>query len=241
MMKILEGKTTIITGGSGGLGISVVKLFLEHGANVICTYHREDELKKLMPLMEQYQKSVVLVKGNVTKEKPILKIANNVVSRFKSVDILINIVGGFRAGDITNTGIDTFDQMIDLNLKSTFICCKSVIPQMIKQKSGKIINLAAKPALSGAAGISAYAASKAGVLNLTKSLSEEVLKYNINVNAIVPGTIDTEANRRAMPKAKHKNWVKPEQIAKVMLFLCSKDSDPISGTGIPVYGKSYLN
>ena len=240
-MKILEGKTTIITGGSGGLGNSVVKLFLEHGANVICTYYKEDELRRLTPLMDQFQKSFVIVKGNVTKEKPILKIVNNVVSRFKTLDILINIVGGFKAGDIINTGIDTFDQMIAINLKSTFICCKSVIPQMIKQKSGKIINVAAKPALNGAAGISAYAAAKAGVLNLTKSLSDEVLKYNINVNAILPGTIDTEANRQAMPKAKHKNWVKPEEIAKVMLFLASGDSDPISGAGIPVYGKSYLN
>jgi len=240
-MKILDGKTAIITGGSGGLGNSVVKLFLDHGANVICTYYREDAHKRFTPLMDEHQKSFVIVKGNVCKEKPILKIVNNVVSRFKSVDILINIVGGFKAGALTDTSIDTFDQMIDLNLKSIFICCKSVIPQMIKQKSGKIVNVAAKPALNGAAGLSAYAASKAGVLNLTKSLSEEVLKYNINVNAILPGTIDTEANRQAMPKTKHKNWVKPEEIAKVMLFLSSEDSDPISGASIPVYGKSYLN
>lgn len=240
-MKKLDGKTAIITGGSGGLGKSVVNIFLEHGANVICTYHKEEELKLFTPLMDNYPNSVVIVKGNVTKEKSIVKIVNNAVKRFKTIDILINIVGGFTKGDITETSIYDFEAMIDMNLKSTFICSKSVIPQMIVQKHGKIINVAAKPAINGASGVSAYAASKAGVLNLTKSLAEEVLKHNINVNAIIPGTIDTEANRLAMPKAKHKNWVKPEEIAKVMLFLATEDSDLISGAAIPVYGKSYLS
>ncbi len=240
-MKKLEGKIAIITGGSGGLGKSVVNLFLEQGANVICTYYKEEELKKLTPLMDQFPKSVVIVKGNVTKEKAILKVVNNVVKRLKSIDILINIVGGFTMGEITKTGMDDFNRMVDMNLKSAFVCSKSVIPQMINQKHGKIINVGAKPALNGAAGMTAYAASKAGVVNLTKSLAEEVLKHNINVNAIIPGTIDTEANRQAMPNAKHKNWVKPEEIARVMLFLSTKDSDPITGATIPVYGKSYVS
>ena len=240
-MKNLEGKTAIITGGSGGLGNSVVELFLKQGVNVICTYYREDELKRLTPFMDQHNRSFVIVKGNVAKEKPITKIISNVVKRFKSVDILINIVGGFTTGEIKKRSIEDFDRMVDMNLKSNFICSKSVIPQMILQKHGKIINVGAKPALNGAAGVTAYAASKAGVVNLTKSLAEEVLKHNINVNAIIPGTIDTEANRQAMPKAKHNNWVKPEEIARVMLFLASSDSDPISGATIPVYGKSYVS
>lgn len=240
-MKMLEGKTAIITGGSGGLGQSVVKLFLEQGSNVVCTYYREVELNRLTPFMDQHQKRIVIVKGNVTKEKPIIKIVNNITKRFKSIDILINIVGGFKMGDMIETHIEDFERMVNINLKSTFVCCKSVIPQMIAQKHGKIINVAARPALNGAAGVSAYAASKAGVLNLTKSLAQEVLKHNINVNAIVPGTIDTEVNRQAMPKAKHKNWVKPHEIARVMLFLASEGSDPISGAAIPVYGRSYLN
>ncbi len=240
-MKKLDGKTVIITGGSGGLGKSVVNIFLEHGANVICTYHKEEELKKFTHLMDNYPNSVVIVKGNVTKEKPILKIINNAVKRFKSVDILINIVGGFTKANITETNMEDFERMIDMNLKSAFVCCKSVIPHMILQKHGKIINIGAKPALNGASGVTAYSASKAGVVNLTKSLAEEVLKHNINVNAIIPGTIYTEANMQAMPRAKHKNWVKPEEIAKVILFLATEDSDPISGAAIPVYGKSYLS
>ena len=111
---------------------------------------------------------------------------------------------------------------------------------MTKQKHGRIINVGAKPGIIGSSGFSAYAATKAGVLNLTESLSDELLKHNINVNALVPGTIDTPANRKAMPKAKFSTWVKPEEIAKVMVFLSSDDSNPISGAIIPVFGKAYL-
>nr|NIP31781.1 SDR family NAD(P)-dependent oxidoreductase [Candidatus Dadabacteria bacterium]NIT14560.1 SDR family NAD(P)-dependent oxidoreductase [Candidatus Dadabacteria bacterium] len=125
-MKRLDGKTAIITGASGGLGKSVVTLFLEQGANVICTYYKEDELKKLTPYMDLFPDSVVIVKGNVTKEKPINKIVSNAVKRFKAVDILINIVGGFTMGDITKTTLVDFERMVDMNLRSAFVCCKSV-------------------------------------------------------------------------------------------------------------------
>ena len=109
---------------------------------------------------------------------------------------------------------------------------------MIKQKYGRIINIGARPAIKGAATMSAYGASKAGVLNLTQSMTVELAEYNINVNAIIPGTIDTPTNRKDMPKADHAKWVKPEEIAEVISFLCSKDGDSISGAVVPVYGKT---
>ncbi len=239
-MSKLEGKVAIITGGTGGLGKSVVIEFLSQGASVICPYYYEDDLKIMTDLMDKYPKNLVVVKGNVTKEKPIVKIVKNIVIRFKKVDILVNLVGGFKAGNIIKTEIDTLEKLFNLNLLSSFVCCKAVTPQMIKQKKGKIINIAAKPALKGASGITAYAATKAGVLNLTESLADELLKHNINVNVILPGTIDTPANRKSMPNSTFKNWVKPEELAKVLVFLASKDSDPISGAAIPVYGRAYL-
>jgi NAD(P)-dependent dehydrogenase (short-subunit alcohol dehydrogenase family) len=128
--------------------------------------------------------------------------------------------------------------MMNINLKSTFLCSKAVLPQMIKQNYGKIINISSRPALKGSAGVGAYAASKAGVLNLTETIAEEVKDYDINVNAILPSTIDTPANRKAMPDADFSKWVKPEEIARVIIFLSSDESKPISGAGIPVYGKA---
>ncbi len=127
---------------------------------------------------------------------------------------------------------------MNMNLKSVFLCSKAVLPQMIKQNYGKIINISSRPALKGVAGVGAYSASKAGVLNLTETIADEVRDYDINVNAILPSTIDTPANRRDMPEADFSKWVKPEEIARVMVFLASDDSKPISGAGIPVYGKA---
>lgn len=239
-MKKLEGKVAMITGGTGGLGKSVMLEFLEQGASVICPYVNETDLKVMSDTMDNYPNDLVLVKGNTTKEKPIKKIVASLVKRFDKIDILINIVGSFKAGELIETSIDDLDKMYDLNLKSTYVSCKAVVPYMIKQKQGKIINVGAKPGITGSSGFSAYAASKAGVLNLTESLSDELLKNNINVNAVVPGTIDTPANRKAMPKAKFSNWVKPEEIAKIMVFLSSDDAEPISGAIIPVFGKAYL-
>jgi len=109
---------------------------------------------------------------------------------------------------------------------------------MIKQNYGKIVNISSRPALKGSTGVGAYSASKAGVLNLTETIADEVKNYDINVNAILPSTIDTPANRRDMPNADFSKWVKPEEIARVIVFLASDNSKPISGAAIPVYGKA---
>ncbi|MCZ6468405.1 MAG: SDR family NAD(P)-dependent oxidoreductase, partial [Candidatus Dadabacteria bacterium] len=112
------------------------------------------------------------------------------------------------------------------------------LPQMVKQKYGRIVNIGARPALKGSSKMSAYGASKSGVLNLTQSMADELAEYNINVNAIIPGTINTPTNRKDMPKADQAKWVKPEEIAEVITFLCSKKGAPISGAAVPVYGKT---
>jgi len=128
--------------------------------------------------------------------------------------------------------------MINMNLNSVFVSSKAVLPQMMEQKYGRIINVGARPALTGVKNMSAYGASKAGVINLTQSMADELSDYNINVNAIIPGTMDTPRNRKDMPKADFKKWVKPEDIAEVIAFLCSNEGDKISGAILPVYGKT---
>lgn len=234
-MKLID-RVAIITGGTGALGRAVVSEFLEEGAKVVCTYIVDEELKGLFSTIRN--QNLLLIKSDVTKEKQVAKLIQKTLERLKRIDILINIVGGFVYSKIQDTDEKTWDRMMNMNLKSTFLCSKAVLPHMIKQNYGKIINISSRPALKGSAGVGAYSASKAGVLNLTETIADEVKDYDINVNAILPSTIDTSANRRGMPKADFSKWVKPEEISRVMVFLVSDDSKPINGAGISVYGKA---
>src|SRR5574341_566104 len=235
---MLKDKGAIITGGTGALGRAVVLAFLQEGARVACTYIVDEELKGLSSIIEHHKSNVLFIKANATKEEEVKKTIQETLEGLGKIDILVNIVGGFAYAKVVETDEKTWDSMMNMNLKSTFLCSKAVLPHMIKQNYGKIVNISSRPALKGSAGVCAYSASKAGVLNLTETIADEVKDYDINVNAILPSTIDTPANRRDMPNADFSKWVKPEEIARVIIFLASDDSKPISGAAIPVYGKS---
>jgi NAD(P)-dependent dehydrogenase (short-subunit alcohol dehydrogenase family) len=130
-----------------------------------------------------------------------------------------------------------WDFLFGINLRTTLLCCRAVIPQMLKQSSGRIVNVASRDGLGASAGYAAYSASKSAVLRLTESLAGELKTSNINVNAIMPGTIDTPQNRAAVPNGDYSKWVPPEAIAEVLAFLASDASRAINGAAIPVYGK----
>ncbi len=232
----LKDRVAIITGGTGALGRAVVSAFIEEGAMTVCTYIVDEELKGLSSMSKN--PNLLLIKSNLTKEKQVAKLVQKTQGRFRKIDVLVNIVGGFVYSKIQDTDEKTWDRMMNMNLKSTFLCSKAVLPQMIKQNYGRIINISSRAALKGLAGVGAYSASKAGVLNLTETIADEVKDHDINVNAILPSTIDTPANRKDMPNSDFSKWVKPEEIARVMVFLASDDSKPISGAAIPVYGKA---
>ena len=131
-----------------------------------------------------------------------------------------------------------FDQMLALNLRSGYVLSRAAIPEMLKQKYGAIVNVASKAALDHGAGVAAYAASKAAALALMDTLAAEVKGTGVRVNSILPSIIDTEANRKAMPGADFAKWPKPQEIASVILFLCSDDAKVIHGAAVPVYGDS---
>src|SRR5437867_12607163 len=178
------------------------------------------------------------LKVDVTDECAVRRFAEEIVARHGRVDVLVNIVGGFAGGKpVWETDQATWDRMLSLNLKSAYLCCKAIVPQMIKQNRGWIVNVASRPSLKADAGLSAYAASKAAELVLTQSLAEELDRKSTRLNSGLPSIIDTEANRQAMPNADHSQWPKPEAIAKVILFLCSPDAEVIHGAAIPVYGR----
>jgi NAD(P)-dependent dehydrogenase (short-subunit alcohol dehydrogenase family) len=151
--------------------------------------------------------------------------------------VLVHTVGGFRAGSpLHETPLETFEFMIKLNASTVFITNQAVMPQMLKQGSGKIINVAAAAGLAGRPKMAAYSASKAAVIRLTESTSAEVKAEGINVNCILPGTIDTPQNREAMPNANFAKWVQPESLADVIAFLASDAARDVHGAAVPVYG-----
>jgi len=138
---------------------------------------------------------------------------------------------------VHETDLADWDFLFEVNLRTTLLCCRAVVPQMLRQGSGRIVNVASRDGLHGGAGYSAYSASKSAVLRLTESLAAELKQSNINVNCIMPGTIDTPQNRSAMPNSDFSKWVVPEAIADVILFLISDSARAITGAALPVYGK----
>ena len=232
-------RNVLITGGTGILGSAVTKAYLAQGDTVAVTYLFEEEVERFKQYNPELTEDVTFLFANVTEEAEVQKTIAEFLSKFGSLDVLVNIVGGFVGGiPAAELGEDRWDFMMNLNLKSVFLCCKTTIPQMTAQSYGKIINVSARAGLKGEAGLSAYCVSKGGVRTLTESLAAEVMDSGVNVNAIMPSIMDTPANREAMPDEEHDRWVAPADVAKVICFLSSDDAIIINGAAIPVYGRA---
>ncbi len=238
-MLDFRGRTVIVTGATGNLGTVVAQNFLNQSANLVLTDRGEDRLGQRFPELLESNQHILANRVDVTNPDSVNRLIGKVIERFKHIDVLVNTVGGFRAGAILpETPLSTLDFMLSLNARSVFVTSQAVLPHMIKEKHGKIVNLAARAGLRGSAKMSAYSASKAAVIRLTESMAEEVKNFGINVNCILPGTIDTPQNREAMPGANYENWVKTESLADVIVFLASDFARDIHGAAIPVYGNS---
>ncbi len=231
----------MVTGATGGLGRVVTRALLERGMKVVSTYKRKEPLDALVASLGQLGANFSAIDADLTHQDDVKAAVSEVLVRHGRIDVLLNIAGAYSGGhDIADTPLSELEAMLDVNLKTAFLCSAAVLPIMIRQNYGKIVSVAARPAIekryrtkSGA-----YAISKAGVVVLTETIAEEVKKYDINVNAIMPSTIDTPDNRKNMPDADFSKWVKPEDITKVILHLISDDSRITSGATIPVYGKA---
>jgi NAD(P)-dependent dehydrogenase (short-subunit alcohol dehydrogenase family) len=233
-------KIVLVTGGTGGLGREVTMAFLEAGATVVVTYVVPDEFAALETAAQRIGATPPAgVSVDVTDAQSVEKCVTGIVAKHGRLDTLVNTVGGYAGGtNLWEVDPRTYDKMLHLNLRAGFVLARAVVPHMIRQDRGWIVNIASKAAFDHAAGGALYAASKAAALALMDSLAAEVKPYNINVNSILPSIIDTAANRKAMPGADFSKWPKPEEIARVILFLCSEEARVIHGAAIPVYGKS---
>jgi NAD(P)-dependent dehydrogenase (short-subunit alcohol dehydrogenase family) len=233
-------KIVLVAGGTGGLGREVTMAFLEAGATVLVTYVSEEEYAALESASQRIGATPpVRFRVDVTDAQAVEKCVAEILGRHGRLDIFVNTIGGYAGGtSLWEVDLHTYDKMLQLNLKSGFVLARAIVPQMIRQNRGWIVNIASKAAFDHAAGAAMYAASKSAALALMDSLAADVKPYNINVNSVLPSIIDTAANRKAMPGADFSKWPKPEEIARVILFLCSEEARVIHGAAIPVYGKS---
>lgn len=234
-----SNRVVIVTGAAGNLGIAVAKAFQAAGAKLAAADRADDRLRGIFQDIVNSPDHLLLNSIDANDPASVERMVNETVGRFGQIDVLVNTVGGYRAGTpVHETPIETWDFMLSLNARTVFIVCRAVIPHMLKRGYGKIVNVAARPALSGAEKMAAYSASKSALMRLTESMSAELKGKGINVNCVLPSTIDTPQNRQSMPKADHSRWVTPEAIADVILFLASEAARAVHGAGIPVYGRS---
>jgi NAD(P)-dependent dehydrogenase (short-subunit alcohol dehydrogenase family) len=232
-------KIVLVSGGTGGLGNAVSLAFLEEGARVVVTYRKEEEYAALKIAAGAHTAALEGSIVDVTDERASAELVTGIVTRHGSLDALVNTVGGY-AGGVALWELETkvFDAMLSLNLRSGYALARAVLPAMLKQRRGSIVNVAAKAALDHGAGAAAYAASKAAAVALMDSLAADVKGTGVRVNSILPSIIDTATNRRAMPSGDFAAWPKPEEIAQIILFLCSDNAAVIHGAAVPVYGNS---
>jgi NAD(P)-dependent dehydrogenase (short-subunit alcohol dehydrogenase family) len=230
-------QVVMVTGSSGNLGGAAVWAFHAAGAKLVLSDRHADRIQTLFPKLADEGGHYLAASTDITKPEEMARLVEETLERFGQIDVLMNTVGGFRAGRAPHeTSLETWDFMLNLNARATFITSRAVIPAMLENGRGKIINTAARSALASRADESAYSASKAAVARLTESFAAAYKAKGINVNAILPGIIDTPQNRKAMPKADYNRWVTPEAISQVILFLASEAAGCINGAMIPVYG-----
>jgi NAD(P)-dependent dehydrogenase (short-subunit alcohol dehydrogenase family) len=230
-------QVVMVTGGSGNLGGAVARAFYAAGARLVVPDRSADRLPAMFPELADAGRHYLVGSTDLSQPEDVARLVEATLERFGQIDVLVNTVGGYRAGAPPHeTSLETWDFMLNLNARTAFLTGRAVIPAMLERGRGKIINTAARSALAGGANEVAYSASKSMVARITESFAAAYKAKGINVNAIVPGTIDTPQNREAMPKADFGRWVQPESIAQVVLFLASDAASIINGALIPVYG-----
>jgi NAD(P)-dependent dehydrogenase (short-subunit alcohol dehydrogenase family) len=225
----------LVAGGTGGLGRAVSLAFLEQGAKVTVTYRKSEEFSALQSAAGANSARLDGSVTDVTDESAVAQLIEKILSKHARLDVLVNTVGGFTGGQkFWEADSKSLDQMLNLNLRSGWILARAAVPRMLKANRGVIVNIASRAAVDHSPALAAYSASKAAAVAMINSLAADLKETGVRANSVLPSIIDTEANRKAMPKADFSKWPKPEEITKVILFLCSDDAKLINGAAIPV-------
>lgn len=226
----------MITGGAGGLGQVVTRRFAEAGDRVIVV---ERSLDKAQALVDELGGNHLALSADLSDVDQVETMLAEAARTTGTVEVLVHTVGGFAMGQpVHEADIDVFERMMNMNARSLYITCGRVAKHMVEAGiQGKIVAILAKSGYKGAAKMAAYAASKAAAQRIIESMALELRDYGINVNGVVPSTIDTPANRRDMPNADFSKWVTAEQLADAIQFLASDAAEAIRGTALEVFGR----
>ena len=229
-MALLDQKVVLITGAKGGLGNFVTGAFLEAGATVI-------GVSRSIQASDFPHPRFVAMPAELSTGEVARQLADRVAAKFQRIDVLAHLVGGFSGGKpVHETDDATLDRMLDMNLKSAFFMTRAVLPHMRNQGGGRIIAIGSRAAVEPSPGAGLYAASKAALVSLIRTLAAENKDRGISANAILPGTMDTPVNRKSDPLADFSKWVQPGQVANLTVTLALDGLSEVSGAVIPVYG-----
>ncbi len=241
----LSGKTAIITGGSRGIGRAIALKLAEKGANIVVNYTSSpDKATEVVEQIKEMGREALAIKADVSKEEDVSSLVKEVSKQFSTIDILINNAGITKDTLLIRMKDDDWDRVLDVNLKGTYLCTKLVAKKMMKQRSGKIVNITSVVGIIGNAGQANYAASKAGVIGLTKSSAKELAARGVNVNAVAPGFIHSDMTDKLSDEVVE-NYAKniplgkmgdPEDVANAVAFLCSEEASYLTGQVLNVDG-----
>jgi len=232
-----QDRVAIVTGGSGALGSAVALDLAANGTRVAVPYTREEHWAALQTRASTERDRLWGAKADMTTASAVEQFVGGVLERWGRVDFLVCIAGGFAAGRVHETSEEDWDRMFDLNLRSVYLAARAVVPRMIDQRFGRIITTSSGAILNGGgAGIAAYAVSKTAVRQLTEILAAELHAHNIHAHCVLPGTMDTEANRSAMPKADFTQWVATGDVARVIRLLLTEEVSAVRSVAVPVLG-----
>src|SRR5258708_1040748 len=227
----MKGKVVLITGASGGLGVHVTQGFLDAGATVIGTSRNIQQSSFDSP-------GFAAMPAEISTPAGATVLVDQLIARFGKIDVLAHTVGGFAGGQsIAETDDATFQRMFDLNLNSAFYILRAALPAMRKTGHGRIIAIGSRPAGDPGPGVGAHSAAKAALVSLIRTVAAENKDAGLTANVILPGTMDTPTNRKAMPNADVSKWVQPANVASLVVWLARDAGGDINGAVIPVYGK----
>ncbi len=230
-MTALEGRVAVVTGGTGALGQAVTLRLLADGAIVAVPYAVEAERERLTQRVAAADRQrLVSQLVDVVDVKAMAAFAESVVAARGKIDVLVAGVGGFAGGSLVETDLETWKRMLDLNLTSVFSVAKAVVPAMVRAHYGRVVVVASRAVVPPSGGFIAYTVAKAGAIAFTQALAQEAQSHGITVNAVLPSTMDTPANRAAMPDSERKGWVPVEAVADAIAVLAREASGHITGT-----------
>ncbi len=234
----MKDKVVLVTGGAGNLGRAVTRTFLEAGAHVAVPFYKNDPPSALDALASEFGSRLHSFALDLTTERGAEQTIRQVVEWGKQLDVVAHLVGGYSgSASLADTPLEVWTRMVDLNMTSAYLISRFAVPRFLQAGRGSLVFVSSRAAYQERSDLAAYAATKSGLITLAQAIGEENGPRGIRSNVVVLDVIDTEDNRRSMPDADHARWVKPAEVARVILFLASDEAAGVNAAAIPVYGR----